>query len=158
MGISQGGWVAPLAASRNAKVRFLILHSGPAVSVHEENLYSKLTGDDSGERAMSTGEAESRIATEPPAGFDPRPLLQQLNVTGLWLFGDSDKSIPVQKSVAVLQQEENGGRPYEYRVFPSANHLLLTRRGLIPDIASGYWGAIVEWAGRMKDRQLAAVK
>lgn len=37
-GISQGGWLAPLAASRTPAVRFLILDVGPAVSVEEQEL------------------------------------------------------------------------------------------------------------------------
>ena len=37
-GISQGGWVAPLAAARGADVAFLILDVGPAVSVREQEL------------------------------------------------------------------------------------------------------------------------
>jgi uncharacterized protein len=37
-GISQGGWIAPLAASRAPDVRFLILDVGPAVSVAHQEL------------------------------------------------------------------------------------------------------------------------
>ncbi len=37
-GISQGGWVAPLAASRTSDVKFLILNVGPAVTVEEQEL------------------------------------------------------------------------------------------------------------------------
>lgn len=37
-GISQGGWLAPLAASRTPAVKFLILDVGPAVSVREQEL------------------------------------------------------------------------------------------------------------------------
>jgi dienelactone hydrolase len=36
MGLSQGGWIAPLAASRSRHVGFLILLVGPAVSVEEQ--------------------------------------------------------------------------------------------------------------------------
>lgn len=37
-GISQGGWIAPLAASRSDTVKFLILNVGPAVTVEEQEL------------------------------------------------------------------------------------------------------------------------
>ncbi len=37
-GFSQGGWLAPLAASRTEGVAFLILQVGPAVSVEEQEL------------------------------------------------------------------------------------------------------------------------
>ena len=39
-GISQGGWIAPLAASRSRDVGFLILDVGPAVTVEEQELNS----------------------------------------------------------------------------------------------------------------------
>jgi len=156
MGISQGGWIAPLAASFNPHVRFLILHSGPTVSVHEENFYSRLTGDGHGKSAIPLEEAARKTELESPSGFDPRLVLGKLDVTGLWLFGSADASIPVSKSVAVLQQEVGRGQAYEFHIFPSANHLLLTRTGLLPDVAKGYWPAIIEWSGRMKDRPLTA--
>ena len=37
-GISQGGWIAPLAASRTEDVKFLILNVGPAVAVRQQEL------------------------------------------------------------------------------------------------------------------------
>lgn len=38
-GISQGGWIAPLAASRTRAVSYLILNVGPSVSVEEQELH-----------------------------------------------------------------------------------------------------------------------
>jgi pimeloyl-ACP methyl ester carboxylesterase len=38
-GISQGGWLAPLAASRTHNVAFLILNVGPSVNVQEQELH-----------------------------------------------------------------------------------------------------------------------
>jgi pimeloyl-ACP methyl ester carboxylesterase len=38
-GISQGGWLAPLAASRTDNVAYLILNVGPSVSVQEQELH-----------------------------------------------------------------------------------------------------------------------
>jgi len=38
-GHSQGGWIGPLAASKAHDLAFLIVNSGPAVDVHEQDLY-----------------------------------------------------------------------------------------------------------------------
>jgi pimeloyl-ACP methyl ester carboxylesterase len=38
-GISQGGWIAPLAASRSDAAKFLILNVGPSVTVEEQELH-----------------------------------------------------------------------------------------------------------------------
>ena len=47
-GVSQAGWIAPLAASRSNQVAFVVLLSGPAVTVGEEIAYSKVAGEDPG--------------------------------------------------------------------------------------------------------------
>jgi len=154
-GVSQGGWVAPLAAEQNANVRFLILHSGPAVSVGEENLYSRITGDGhlAGNRVA---EAENKVAEAAPSGFNPYLTLSKLDVTALFLYGDSDMSIPVKKSAANVQMLIKSGKPYSLHVFARADHLLLTRNGnLLPDIPTEYWNTIADWARQHKDRELA---
>ncbi|MBI4720767.1 MAG: alpha/beta fold hydrolase [Chitinivibrionia bacterium] len=38
-GISQGGWITPLAASRSNKVAFVINHSGPGTSLRRQDTY-----------------------------------------------------------------------------------------------------------------------
>ncbi|HET6682564.1 MAG TPA: alpha/beta hydrolase, partial [Gaiella sp.] len=44
-GHSQAGWIMPLAASREAAVRFLVTFSGPAVTADENDLYQSLAGE-----------------------------------------------------------------------------------------------------------------
>ncbi len=47
-GLSQGGWIAPLAASKSSDVAFIVLYSGPVCTVGQEIYYSRTTGDDPG--------------------------------------------------------------------------------------------------------------
>ena len=44
-GQSQAGWIAPLAASREPAIRFLVLFSGPAVTADENDIYQDLAGE-----------------------------------------------------------------------------------------------------------------
>src|SRR5687767_11274907 len=44
-GISQAGWIAPLAAEKSRLARFLVLWSGPVCKVSEEDIFSKYTTD-----------------------------------------------------------------------------------------------------------------
>lgn len=44
-GHSQGGWIAPLAASRSPHVRFVVTVGGPGVGPLEQTLYSQRNGD-----------------------------------------------------------------------------------------------------------------
>ena len=47
-GVSQAGWIAPLAASKSPDVAFIVLYSGPVCTVGQEIYYSQKTGDDPG--------------------------------------------------------------------------------------------------------------
>jgi dienelactone hydrolase len=154
-GVSQGGWVGPLAAQKNPRVRFLVMHSGPTVSVGEENLYSELTGDHAASEVQRL-EAETKVARYGPHGFDPRPVLRELDVTALWLYGDSDASIPVRNSVSVIEGLASEGKPFQYKLFARADHLLLTREGnTLPDLPPTYWNTIAQWARQHEHRSLA---
>ena len=42
-GISQAGWIAPLAAERSDLAKFLVLWSGPVCKVSEEDIFSIYT-------------------------------------------------------------------------------------------------------------------
>jgi dienelactone hydrolase len=125
-GISQAGWIAPLAASRSDAIRFLILFSGPAVHTSLESAHSSLLADGEVETKL-TLEAVDRYIHDaaPRRGFDPAPSLSTLRVPGLWLFGALDSSIPVAESVRVLDRiAGKGKRDFTTKVFPRAGHLL----------------------------------
>jgi pimeloyl-ACP methyl ester carboxylesterase len=57
-------------------------------------------------------------------GFDPKPVLESLNVPGLWLLAGEDRSIPTPATVAILDQLIASGKPYTHVVFPGAGHNL----------------------------------
>ena len=127
LGVSMGGWTAPIAADASGEIAFMLMLSGPTVSVGEENYYSAITGDGHEEReGIPEDSIVARVAQVDPSGFDPRPLLRRLDVPSLWLFGTHDLSIPVPKSVAVLDSCISFyGRPYAYSIYDRANHLLV---------------------------------
>ncbi len=153
-GVSQGGWVAPLAAERNPRVKFLVLHSGPVVPVGQQNLYERLTGGGHRNAYEALAEAESKSLLAPNPGFDPIPVLQRLDVTALWLFGGADRNVPVQNSVSHLQQLIHAGKPFEYHVFAGADHLILTTGTRFSPRPDEYWNTLAAWMRRHKDRAL----
>ena len=121
VGVSQAGWIIPLAASR-AKAAFMILLVGPTVSVGEEIFYSRIVEfDDS--KALAEAYAQLPSFDGEP-GFDPRPTLDSLPVPGLWLLGGDDRSIPTPHTVAILDELAARGRPFTRIVFPGADHSL----------------------------------
>ena len=127
--ISQGGWITPIAASLNPRISFVVNVSGPAVSVGEENYFSRLTGDDHGQANSLTREQIENLTMQRPASeFDPHPYLARMTVPSLWIYAGQDNSIPVRKSVARLDSMVREQKlPIEVVIYPGANHVLLQR-------------------------------
>lgn len=121
-GVSQAGWIIPIAASRSSDVKFMILVVGPTVSVGVENFYSSLV-EVNLSASLEDAYARSRLYTG-PHGFDPRHTLASLSTPGLWLLGGVDRSIPTPLTVEVLQSLQDSGRPYQWIVYPNADHNL----------------------------------
>jgi pimeloyl-ACP methyl ester carboxylesterase len=145
-GISQAGWIMPLAASiAPDDVAFIITNCGAAVDVEEEGKYDYLVRlRDAGYSAEDLAKAERildldhdvtmtgdgydelrelvKAAHNEPwwktfdfqltpvgarrfpkliGGFDPRPILEQIDTPILWMYGDEDKSVESPKSIAI---------------------------------------------------------
>jgi pimeloyl-ACP methyl ester carboxylesterase len=127
-GISQAGWIAPLAAERSDLAKFLILWSGPVCKVSEEDIFSKHTADADGRTAPTYVEA-LRARKEPYVwpdfmgkDTDPSESLARLSIPGLWIFSDNDRSIPVDLSLERLKALRTGGHQYDYALFSGLGH------------------------------------
>jgi uncharacterized protein len=151
LGLSQAGWVAPLAATMTPRARFLTMISAPTVSVGEEGAWSDLRGDDERAARLSRAAAERVIDTVPPRGVDARKLLGQLDIPGLWLFGADDNSIPSAKSAAVLDSlARTAGKRFTFDTFPGYGHLLIGRgSSVLPRVAPQSWNTLTRW---LRDR------
>ncbi len=150
VGISQGGWVGPLAAAQDSTIAWLVLLSGPATSTGEEATWSRLRGDHDGAVLLGLAEANDSLARTSPDGFDPRLTIAALPMPSLWLFGEADNSVPTAKSVAALDSMKATGHPIEWRVFPGADHVMTRRDGPLglihTDPAS--WPVWLDWVVR----------
>jgi uncharacterized protein len=119
-GGSQAGWIVPLAAQKS-NATFMLLIVGPTVSYGIENFYSSIV-------EVTNAPVEEGYKALPSFngvhGFDPKPVLESLNVPGLWLLGGEDRSIPTPATVAILDQLIASGKPYTHVVFPGVGHNL----------------------------------
>jgi pimeloyl-ACP methyl ester carboxylesterase len=80
--------------------------------------------------------------------YDPVPALQALRVPALFLFGDQDQLIPVEKSVEVLRRvlTQSGHRDFTIRVFPRVDHgMRLTTNGVEGSIDPEYLTTMRTW-------------
>jgi len=131
-GISQAGWIVPLAAQKSKVVKFIVLWSGPVCKVSEEDIFSKYTGDADGKEAPSYDEAlSSRKEKYIWPDFlgkdtDPSEDLAKLEIPGLWIFGENDGSIPVDLSIRRLKKLKSSGHAYNYVLFSGLGHNNMT--------------------------------
>jgi hypothetical protein len=128
-GISQAGWIAPVAAKKSNMAKFLVLWSGPVCKVSEEDIFSIYTSDrESSDMAPTYAEAlRSRTQKYIWPDFlgrdtDSSEDLKGLSIPGLWLFSDNDGSIPVDLSIERLQVLRKDGHRYDYVLFSGLGH------------------------------------
>lgn len=139
MGNSQGGWIGPLAATEASEISFLVMWSGPTVSVGLEIFYSALAEGTT--RPLDSVYA-GLSSFNGPDGYDPLPVLESLDVPSLWLFGEVDRSISTRLDVENMLHLQSLGLPYDFIVYPFAGHDLRdTRTGRFVDL----WSDVVEW-------------
>ncbi|MBI3791494.1 MAG: alpha/beta fold hydrolase [Gemmatimonadetes bacterium] len=149
-GLSQAGWVAPLAATRSPLVRYLVMVTAPTVSVHEEGVWSDWRGDDARAARIAQADAERMMDTVASRGVDARSSLATLDVPGFWVFGADDNSIPSAKSARVLDSlRTHAGKAYQSVTVPGAGHLAFVRDGgPVPRVAPVAWEEIERWLRR----------
>ncbi len=149
-GISQGGWIAPLTAAKSPDVSFMVIVSGPTVTVGEEIYYSELTGEREGARDEGTDSdlSERLAAYEGPHGFDPVIPLETIDIPGLWVLGDADRSIPIPETVAILDRLAASGKPYSHQVLAGVGHgMRNVRSGESAPVFAYVFPWLVEHAG-----------
>jgi alpha-beta hydrolase superfamily lysophospholipase len=143
-GASQAGWIVPLAASKSKDVSFLVILSGPAVSVGEEIAYSRLAGADPGSiQGLSDTEIDLRMKSyKGPYGFDPVPVLETLATPSLWIEGDHDRSVPMARTLATLERVRAAGRPITIIRLPGLDHSL---RNPVTGESPNFWPRVRDW-------------
>ena len=191
-GGSEGGIIAPWAASRSSDVAFVIMQSATGVSFARQNLHQT----ERQMRALNLPESEVQEAlafqrlkhayartgmgwqdyaealqnsrNEPWASlggpsspddwwwlwyrtkmdYEPVPMLEQVRVPVLALWGERDELVPVAESRAAVEGAFARGenRNVTYRVFAGADHSMNTQSG--PQPSPEYLEAMLEWTLR----------
>jgi pimeloyl-ACP methyl ester carboxylesterase len=136
-GNSQAGWILPHAARALGDGAFVVILAGPVCSVGLEIYYSSL--GEFNERPLDEVYALLPAFAGAP-GYDPVPVLSEVNTPTLWLLGEDDRSIPVRNSVVNLAALKAAGRPFDWRIYPGLGH------SLGPQI----WNDIGPWIARFR--------
>ncbi|WP_338769564.1 acyl-CoA thioester hydrolase/BAAT C-terminal domain-containing protein [Nocardia vulneris] len=130
--LSEGAWVAPLAASRSPDVAFLVTIGGSAFDPLRTQTWN--LGNQLRHQGISGGLAEAiagpgaqlMAATGlfPEAGHEPAPVLERLRLPVLALWGAHDTVTPPAESAVVFQQAlaRAGNQHVTIRFVPNAGH------------------------------------
>ncbi len=119
IGMSQGGWIAPLVASQSDDLDFVVSVVGAAVTPSEQLRYEEnhnlrqagfLPGFSNVVAVMSTAYIKKigqKDFWDGVADYDPLPYWQEISVDAFALFGSDDTNVPSEESVARLKALDN---------------------------------------------------
>ncbi|WP_103343614.1 alpha/beta hydrolase family protein [Amycolatopsis sp. CA-126428] len=151
-GLSEGGWVAPLAASRSSDVAFVVTLGANGVEPSRqqawavENQFRRLGMDGSIVRMASAMLRQlAGAGVFPEAHYDPVPVLTSLRQPVLGLWGAKDILTPPGEAVRIFRESV---AHHTLRVFPDAQHQLRrTTDGFdkLPGYAPGYLELVGSW-------------
>jgi len=134
IGMSQGGWIAPLVASQEDDLAFLVSMVGSTVTPREQLLYEEnhnlrqlgfLPGIS--DALAYVGSANVRYLAQPQlykliVDYDPLLYWGRISVDSLALFGTDDTNVPSAESVRRL---ESLGNPHvRVKVYEGSGHAL----------------------------------
>jgi len=179
--VSQGCWVAPLAAVRTGHLAFMVQVSASVTTVAEDRLFersARLRHEGFEEREIEEAHQMQIVDQEvtrsgqqfdrftalweenaakrwfprvyeserpvPPdhewrkwyrtiIDFNPVPVLKEISVPSIWIFGDPahDRFAPVQSSIESLQALNKSGKGNKIKVYHDTDHSLQpSRRGI----------------------------
>lgn len=134
IGMSQGGWIAPIVASESSNVDFVVSMVGSAVTPAEQLIYEEnhnlrqmgfLPGISNVIAVASTAYIRNVAQAEfwdRVANHDPIPYWQTVNVPTLALYGADDTNVPSEESAKRLNAL---GKPnLRIEVYEGSGHAL----------------------------------
>jgi dienelactone hydrolase len=146
-GVSEGGWVVPIAAAKSAAVGFVVLVSSPNVSplrqvawaLNEQllRLHAPIGARDLLTRAMG-GVGFNFLR------YDAMPALSQIKQPVLAFYGTMDPSIPFVESTQALitAMKKAGNDAYTIRFMDKGDHAMRVHGG---PFTKGYLETLTNW-------------
>lgn len=127
IGGSQAGWIIPLAAEKNKKVKFMTIFSGALITVKEQLRFQFYTNGDKNFWDTHSEEDTRKHVFHDPDRYEfidtnPNDILSKLSIPGIWIFGGKDIQVPVKLSIENLDNLKSKGKQYEYKLFPNLGH------------------------------------
>ncbi|GCE14808.1 alpha/beta hydrolase family protein [Tengunoibacter tsumagoiensis] len=181
-GLSEGGWVAPLAAASSLDVAFLITASAAGMSPLQQESYRRGLIDRASPSAWKRLWRRSMtrllfaLVAFPPlkllpgiTGFsartfdyDPVPVWKNIKQPVLALWSDEDTCVPPRESAAIIEKalQEGGNRAYTLYTFPHGDHCFYYSQEnaagqMVWDLVPGYSEMMTNWVNYRGERNIA---
>ena len=130
LGMSQGGWIAPVVAAQTDDVSFVVSMSGAAVTTEEQLLHEEICNI-APYTYTFLAKIIARVSSRnlmkkaffiPTAGFDPIPYWKDVHVPVFFALGGNDENVPVGASIQRLK--ENNLNHFNMKIYPDGGHAI----------------------------------
>jgi dienelactone hydrolase len=130
IGMSQGGWIAPLVAARSDAVSFVVSMAGAAVTTDEQLLHEEINNIAKYTYTwiakliapVTTKRIKQKEHVRAYMGYDPVPYWKRLHVPVFFAFGEDDENVPVDASVSRLK--ENDLDHFHIKTYAAGGHAI----------------------------------
>ena len=167
-GISEGGWVAPLAAERSADVAFVIVVGANAISPLQQQTWSVanalhregISGSLLNHAEPTMFRLVANVGIYPEAYYDAAAVLRHVRQPLLGVWGSDDQSTPPGQNPPLFAQalQQGGNTHYTFRFFSGASHDIYQSPDggvtSLPELAPGYAELVGSWVQAVTSGQL----
>jgi dienelactone hydrolase len=134
IGMSQGGWIAPIVATKTSDISFIVDVVGTSVTTHEQLLYEEnnnlremgfLPGISNAISYVSTfvlRKFSQKDFWNAIGNFDPLPYWQDVNIPTLVMYGNEDTNVPTMRSKGRLESLDKDN--ITVRIYEGSGHAL----------------------------------
>ena len=131
IGMSQGGWVAPVAVNSSKDIDFMLSFSGATVTTEEQLFYEEVNNMTAFTykfiAKLIAPTTVSRIQKmefyKGLVGFDPIPYLTKINIPVFYGFGGNDQNVPVEMSIQRLKDNGLDTR-FKIKTYKNGGHAI----------------------------------
>ncbi|MCR8842384.1 prolyl oligopeptidase family serine peptidase [Paenibacillus sp. SC116] len=167
-GISEGGWVAPIAASQSTDIAFVITSGAPGISPIQQqtwNVENRLrhqgvTNPTPIQALVRNGAGVMLSLSSSEADmYDPVPILKKVHQPFLAIWGSIDRQVPPAESAQILKDafDSSGNRHYTLQFIEGADHSIYNNTDdgfrTLKTLYPGYAEAMASWLKQVVEDQ-----
>ena len=123
VGMSQGGWIAPIVASQDTDLAFVVSMSGATVPTVRQLLHEEIHNMSPYTwpfiarmlAPITSSHVLKMDHVRAFADFDPIPFWQEVETSKFFAFGGGDTNVPVEESLEVIHSNKIDGLVKVYR-------------------------------------------